>query len=94
MKTELPPIVTLAMEEMIILRLQEVIFRTGLRRSTLYDLIAKEEFPHPISISTRTVGWIEGEIIEWIVNRAINYRKTSSKKTDVFHETAEIDEAE
>ena len=94
MKTELPPIVTLAMEEMIILRLQEVIFRTGLRRSTLYDLIAKGEFPHPISISTRTVGWIEGEIINWIVDRAMNYRKKSSKNTDVLHEVDEIEEAE
>jgi len=68
MKTETQTVL-LAMDDLTILRLQEVIFRTGLSRTTLYDLIAKGEFPHPISISTRCVGWVEGQIIDWLKHR-------------------------
>lgn len=52
-----------------ILRLPEVMTRTGLSRSTIYELIAKRQFPHPISIGTRAVGWIEDDINQWIVDR-------------------------
>ncbi len=57
------------MNDFSILRLQEVLFRTGLSRTTLYSLIAKGEFPHPISISTRCVGWIEAQVIDWLKHR-------------------------
>jgi len=75
MKTETQTVM-LAMEDIAILRLPEVLFRTGLSRATLYGLIAKEEFPHPISISARSVGWIEGEIIEWLKERIAIHRKS------------------
>jgi prophage regulatory protein len=64
------------MDNLSILRLQEVIFRTGLSRTRLYDMIAKGKFPHPISLSTRTVGWIEGEIASWIADRVGISRKS------------------
>lgn len=38
---------------------------TGLPTSTLYDLIAKGEFPAPIKLSARTVAWLEPEVIDW-----------------------------
>ena len=52
-----------------ILRLPEVLARTGLSRSTVYELIAKRLFPHPVSLSIRAVGWIESEIENWIASR-------------------------
>lgn len=52
-----------------ILRLREVTARTGLSRSTVYELIAKRLFPHPVSLSVRAVGWIESEIDNWIAAR-------------------------
>jgi len=64
------------MDNLSILRLQEVIFRTGLSRTTLYDMIAKGKFPQPISISTRTVGWIECEIASWLAERIGMSRKS------------------
>lgn len=51
------------------LRIGEVIFRTGLSRSTLYDEITKGKFPKNFPLSKRTVGWLEAEIDAWIANR-------------------------
>jgi len=52
-----------------ILRLREVLARTGLSRTTLYELIGKRLFPHPVSLSVRAVGWIEAEVETWIAAR-------------------------
>ncbi len=48
-----------------ILRRPELERVTGLPRSTIYEKIAKGEFPRPISLSGRSVGWLEGEILDW-----------------------------
>ena len=50
----------------IILRLPDVRARTGLSRSTIYKRVAKNQFPKPISLGGRAVGWIEQEINEWV----------------------------
>jgi len=52
-----------------ILRRKQVEARTGLRRSTIYAKIAEGEFPAPVRLGTRAVGWIEGEILEWLQSR-------------------------
>ncbi len=48
-----------------ILRRPELERFTGLPRSTIYDKIAKGEFPRPIQLSSRAVGWIESEVLHW-----------------------------
>ncbi len=48
-----------------ILRRAVVEQATGLPRATIYDKIAKGTFPRPIKLGTRSVGWIEAEIIAW-----------------------------
>ena len=52
-----------------ILRLPEVINATGLPRSSLYAKIAEGEFPTPIKLSKRSVGWSSSEIDAWIQKR-------------------------
>lgn len=52
-----------------ILRLPTVKERTGLSRSTIYLRMANNEFPKPISLGARSVGWLECDIDEWIVTR-------------------------
>ena len=52
-----------------ILRLRQVIARTGLSRSTIYDHISNETFPKQISLGPRSVGWIETDIEHWIEER-------------------------
>lgn len=48
-----------------ILRRDEVERATGLPRSTIYDKMAKGEFPKSIKLSARAVGWLEQDIANW-----------------------------
>lgn len=50
-------------------RLPTVIERTGLSRSTIYKLIADGNFPKPISLGRRAVGWLESDIEGWLEDR-------------------------
>lgn len=49
-----------------ILRLPRVKERTGLSRSTIYLRITRGEFPAPISLGSRAVGWLEEDIDTWL----------------------------
>ena len=49
-----------------ILRLPAVKARTGLSRSTIYLRVSGSDFPKPVSLGGRAVGWVESEIDEWI----------------------------
>jgi len=64
-----------------ICRLPDVIDRTGLSRSAIYELIRKSEFPSQISLGPRTVGWIENEIEDWIDKRIQTSRRRESEAT-------------
>ena len=50
-------------------RLPEVMARTGLSRSTIYDKISRSDFPPSINLSLRAVGWVSEEVVDWIQNR-------------------------
>ncbi|STX44495.1 prophage CP4-57 regulatory protein AlpA [Legionella donaldsonii] len=52
-----------------ILRRRAVQERTGLGRSSIYSKISQGEFPKPIALGDRSVGWIEEEITSWIEQR-------------------------
>jgi prophage regulatory protein len=52
-----------------ILRLTDVIGMTGHSRSTLYNRIARREFPHQVSLGIRAVGWLKREVEDWIGER-------------------------
>jgi prophage regulatory protein len=55
-----------------ILRRKQVEVKTGLHRSTIYDRINPTgkwhdpDFPRPVSIGRRSVGWLESEIDAWL----------------------------
>lgn len=51
-----------------ILRINAVLDRTGLSRSTLYRKIERGHFPKQIKISDRCAGWRESAIEEWLKN--------------------------
>jgi prophage regulatory protein len=57
-------------EQTVILRLPELCKRLGLGRSSIYALIQRGEFPRPIPLSARAVGWSAAEIEQWIAERA------------------------
>lgn len=52
-----------------ILRLPTVMKRTGLPKSTLYKMVRAKQFPPPIRLSARSVGWVEREIDSWVQQR-------------------------
>ena len=52
-----------------ILRLPTVKELTGLSRSTIYLRISKNEFPSPISLGGRAVGWVESDINNWLAEK-------------------------
>ena len=54
-----------------ILRRPEVEARTGLSRSTLYAMMAEGEFPKPLRLGKRAVGWTEASIAEWLASREL-----------------------
>ena len=63
------------MTEKTIWRLPVVMARTGLGRSSIYDKIGKGEFPEPIHLGPRAVGWISEEVLDWIQDRIDDSRK-------------------
>lgn len=48
-----------------ILRRDAVERMTGLPRSTLYAKVAAGEFPKPVRLGARSVGWFEQDIAAW-----------------------------
>lgn len=52
-----------------ILRIRDVMERTGLPRSSIYAKLSIEDFPSPINLGVRSVGWLSSEIDEWILER-------------------------
>lgn len=48
-----------------IYRLPEVMDMTGLSRSSIYLRVSTDEFPKPVKIGRRAVGWPEDSIIAW-----------------------------
>ena len=49
-----------------LIRIKDVMDRTGLARSTVYKYISLGQFPQPIKLGTRAVAWVEHEVEAWI----------------------------
>ena len=62
------------------IRLKKVESKTGLKKSMVYDLMSRGEFPKSIKIGERAVAWIESEV------NAINAALMAEKSTDEIRE--------
>ena len=60
-----------------IVRLNTVLARTGLSRSTVYRKIAEGTFPAQVRISERCIGWRESDIERWLRN-PMHYSRTEA----------------
>ncbi|WP_338073324.1 AlpA family transcriptional regulator [Billgrantia aerodenitrificans] len=49
-----------------LVRIKEVMDRTGLGRSTVYKYMNLGLFPKPIRLGSRAVAWVESEVVAWI----------------------------
>ncbi|RIH70686.1 transcriptional regulator [Vibrio splendidus] len=52
-----------------LLNLKEVIYQTGLRRSSIYKFMEEGHFPKSVSIGGRSVMWRDQSIQGWIHNK-------------------------
>ncbi|NOI55230.1 AlpA family phage regulatory protein [Vibrio crassostreae] len=51
-----------------LIRMREVLDKTGLSKATLYRLIAAGKFPASIQIAYRAVAWEESQVDEYLLN--------------------------
>lgn len=64
-----------------ILRTKEVLARTKMSRSTLYDHIKAGTFPAPFKIGRQAIAWTSDQIEEWIADRiAFSAAKRAEKQ--------------
>ncbi|ASG32923.1 MULTISPECIES: helix-turn-helix transcriptional regulator [Enterobacterales] len=49
-----------------LIRLPEVLKRTGFGKAWIYRLISEGRFPAPVKIGVRAVAFVESEIDAWI----------------------------
>lgn len=54
------------MDEIRLLRRQQVVELTGLSVSTLYSKIRNNEFPKPLKTSANTVAWRLSDVVKWV----------------------------
>lgn len=66
------------MKDIKLLRLTDVMQKTGFKKSWIYLLINQGSFPPAVKIGSRSVAWVESEINEWIAER-INKREETRK---------------
>ncbi|QHP79159.1 AlpA family transcriptional regulator [Pectobacterium odoriferum] len=52
-----------------LMRLPEVLHVTGISRSTLYELSARNAFPARVPLGGKNVAWVESEIHHWVAER-------------------------
>jgi prophage regulatory protein len=69
-QTESPP-THVDVEASMFLRMPTVMRMTGLGRSTIYRLVADHQFPNPVRLGPRAVGWRRADIDRWSVDRPL-----------------------
>ena len=52
-----------------LIKLKEVIQKTSLGRSTIYEFMTKGTFPKQVSLGAKSVAWLESEVDDWIMER-------------------------
>lgn len=51
------------------LRRRAVEEMTGLSRTTIYEMMKRDQFPRPIKITGKAVAWPESAISAWLASR-------------------------
>jgi prophage regulatory protein len=59
-----------------ILKLAETLSMTRKGRTSMYDAIKANQFPQPVMLGKRAVGWRESDLIAWIESRP---KRTNAK---------------
>lgn len=62
------------------LSVRDVQKRTGLGRSTIYDMMGRGEFPLSYQLTRKKIGWKESEVREWMETRERSPVKFGAKR--------------
>lgn len=54
------------------IRLPEVLYTTGLSRSTVYEMMSRKQFPAQVSLGGKNVAWLASEVEQWMDERIAN----------------------
>ena len=57
-----------------LIRMPEVMRRTGYGKAWIYRLVSESRFPVPIKIGARAIAFVESEVDEWINQRIAESR--------------------
>jgi len=60
-----------------LIRIQEVMDKVGIARSTVWDMVKKGTFPKPRKLSPKVTVWVDVEIDEYIANIAMLEKKNN-----------------
>ena len=52
-----------------IMRMPDVLAAVGVSRATIWRCVKAGDFPAPVKLGARSVGWYEHEIREWLDSR-------------------------
>ena len=58
-------------------RIKDVKNIVGLSRSSIYAMMATENFPKSIPLGLRSVGWLESDIQDWIDSRVASSKEVA-----------------
>ncbi|MFJ5331692.1 helix-turn-helix transcriptional regulator [Pectobacterium versatile] len=61
-----------------LIRLPEVMSKTGFSKAWIYRLIRKKHFPSPIKTGSRSIAFVESEVDGWIELRIAESRGESA----------------
>ena len=76
-----------------ILKLPAVSEKTGKGRSSIYAAVATHDFPSPVKLGSRAVGWLESEIDAWLESRKSVRFENWTRATSEAHAAAAEEEA-
>lgn len=66
------------MDKITLLDIRDVKTRTGYRSSqSIYNLMARANFPRPVAMGNRSKRWVEAEIESWIQSRIADSREAA-----------------
>ncbi|WP_191939554.1 AlpA family transcriptional regulator [Pantoea agglomerans] len=61
-----------------LIRMPEVLSKTGFKKSWIYQLISNNSFPKPIKMGPRAVAFVEAEVDQWVLERINEARLNNS----------------
>ena len=74
------------MTEIVFWRLDKVMAETGLKRTHLYELASKGEFPRQIKLGKRACAWLASEVQDWKNSKLYKHEYWSNALTSSIGE--------